>query len=104
MAMQNHQIVVRRLGRAVAKTNIQGFVYVGLYLPTAVRGTAGRGMLPRPQGFDLVQKSHRRQNVSYGVKYPVTRSAFTSIIYNDFNGCNKPRAFFACGTKPVKLA
>ena len=69
MAMQNHQIVVRWSGRVVAKPNIQGFVYVGLYLPTAVRGTAGRGVLPRPQGFDVIQKSHRPQNVSDEATY-----------------------------------
>ena len=28
--------------------------------------TVGLGMLPRPQGFDVVQKSRRRQNLSDG--------------------------------------
>jgi hypothetical protein len=40
---------------------------------------AGRGMLPRPQGFGAVRQHQRQQNVGGGVTYPVTHRCKVGI-------------------------
>ncbi len=38
-------------------------------------------MLPRPQGFDMIQKQYRQQNVNVGVTYPDMRKVSSHSLF-----------------------